>query len=115
VGRELRRLLMLVESGQVSHEHVPTVEEWLSTYFRVVAPGRVRLATLRSYEDLARLHIIPWLGKHRIDRLRPQHLSACYRELALTLSSGSVRRVHAVLRRALTVAVRWGFMTTTPV
>ncbi|QNN54687.1 site-specific integrase [Nocardioides mesophilus] len=31
-----------------------------------------------------------------------------------TLAPASVRRIHAVLRRALTVAVRWGLITTNP-
>jgi integrase len=61
-----------------------------------------------------RLHITPWLGRHRVDKLRPQHISDCYRELGRSLSPSSIRRVHAVLRRALTVAVRWGLAPTNP-
>jgi integrase len=114
VGRELRRLVSAVEAGQFSHERTPTVEAWMATYLREVASARVRPTTLRSYEHLARLHINPWLGPRRIDQLRPQHITACYRELSHSLSPSSIRRVHAVLRRALTVAVRWGLIPNNP-
>ena len=108
VARDLRKLLASVEDGQLRHERSPTVERSMETYLREVASTRVRPVTLDSYEQLVRLHINPEIGRHRLDRLRPQHVAALYRQLGLTLAPSSVRRVHAVLRRALTVAVRWG-------
>lgn len=114
VGRELRRLLAEADAGRLSPERSPTVEEWLATYLREVAADRVRPSTLHSYEQFARLYINPWLGKHRLDKLRPQHVTAFYRQMGATLAPSSVRRIHAVLRRALTVAVRWGLIPTNP-
>lgn len=114
VTRELRPLISAVEAGQVSYERAPTLEAWMATYFREVASGRVRPSTLSGYEHLTRLHIIPWLARHYIDKLRPQHITACYRELSKTLSPSSIRKVHAILRRALTIAVRWGLISTIP-
>jgi integrase len=86
----------------------------MATYLREVAATRVRPVTLHSYEQFARLYINPHLGQHRLDHLRPQHITAFYRELSTTLAPSSVRRVHAVLRRALIVAVRWGLMPNNP-
>jgi integrase len=114
VARELRRLLTEAEAGRLNFEQAPLMKNWLSTYFRDVASSRVRHATLHGYEQLARLYVNPHLGEHRIDRIRPQHLVALYRRLSETLAPSSVRRVHAVLRRALTVAVRWGIIHTNP-
>jgi integrase len=114
VGRELRRLLAAAEAGQLNHERPPTVEAWMATYLREVATDRVRPSTLHSYEQFAGLYINPWLGKHRLDKLRPQHITAFYREMSKSLAPSSVRRIHAVLRRALTVAVRWGIIHTNP-
>lgn len=114
VGRELRRLLAEAEAGQLRPERSPTVAAWMDTYLHEVASARVRPSTLLSYEQFARLYIDPWLGRHQIDKLRPQHITAFYREMSKTLAPSSVRRIHAVLRRALTVAVRWGLISTNP-
>ena len=84
VTRELRQVMSDIEAGHVSYERAPTLETWMATYFREVASGRVRRSTLSGYEHLTRSHIIPWLGRHYIDKLRPQHITACYRELSKT-------------------------------
>jgi integrase len=82
----------------------------MDTYLREVAAARVRPVTLDGYRQLIRLHITPGLGRHRLDQLPPQHVAAPYRKLGTTLAPTRVRRAHAVLRRALTVAVRWGLL-----
>ena len=86
----------------------------MTTYLREVAADRVRPSTLHSYEQFARLYIVPWLGRHRLDKLRPQDITSFYREMSKTLAPSSVRRIHAVLRRALTAAVRWGLLQVNP-
>jgi integrase len=108
VARELRRLLTEAEAGRLRYETPRTLEQWMQTYLSDVAATRVRPGTLHSYQQFARLYINPGLGHQRLDRIRPQHITGFYRDLARTLAPSSVRRVHAVLRRALTVAVRWG-------
>jgi integrase len=111
---EMRELVAKAERGQLRPERAPTLAEWLDTYVAEVAQGRVRASTLVSYQSHIKHHLKPGLGRHRIDQLRPQHIAAFYRDRLRTLSPASVRRIHAVLRRALTVAVRWGLITTNP-
>jgi integrase len=65
---------------------------------------RVRPRTLDHYALIVERHIIPALGKYRLDRLSERHVQAW-----LDGDAGSPRTVHhhrAVLRRALNVAVR---------
>jgi hypothetical protein len=51
---------------------------------------------------LSTRHIVPTLGKQRLDRVRPEHLTKLYREkVAVGLSPATVRYVHAVIRAAL--------------
>ena len=111
---EMRELVAKAERGQLRPERAPTLAQWLDTYVAEVAQGRVRPSTLVSYQSHIKHHLKPGLGRHRIDQLRPQHIAAFYRDRLRTLSPASVRRIHAVLRRALTVAVRWGLITTNP-
>ena len=79
------------------------LREWLTT----VEPS-LRPKTHRTYSDLVRLHVEPSLGAVRLARLEPRHLQQLYSDLAQRLSPMSIRHVHAVLRRSLRDAVRWG-------
>lgn len=114
VTREVRRLALAAESGTLNSDRAPTVEIWMQSYLRDIAPQRVRPTTLRQYKDEVRLHINPTLGRIRLDQLRPQHIAELYRTKSATLSPSSVRHMHAVLRRSLTIAVRWGLIQTNP-
>jgi len=69
----------------------------------------VRQRTLESYESAVRKHLIPGLGRHRLDRLRPEHLDQLYTALLdAGYSPATVLRHHRILSRALTVAVQRG-------
>jgi integrase len=65
--------------------------------------------TLADYRSKTRNWIIPLLGKHRLDRLTPEHLDTAYAVmLQRDLSPSTVLKVHRVLSRALRIAVRHG-------
>lgn len=115
VVRDLRELTRRAEANELSAQRPPALAAWMSTYVAEVASTRVRPSTLVSYESIINHHIVPGLGHHRIDRLRPQHVAAFYRQRSEILTASSVRRIHAILRRALTVAVRWGLIERNPV
>jgi integrase len=115
VQREIRRLVAEVEEGRLSPGRAPTLAAWLERYLAEVASTTVRPSTLHRYRQEVRLYIAPSLGKVRIDQLRPNQVAAFYQEQLRHLSAGSVRRLHALLRRALTVAVRWRIISSNPV
>jgi integrase len=50
-----------------------------------------------------------------LDKLKPSQVSDFYRSQLLHLSPGSVRRLQALLRRSLGVAVRWQLIPWNPV
>jgi integrase len=112
---EMRELVRQAELGRLTATRPPTLASWLDVYFTEVAASRVRPTTLAGYKSLADLHVIPALGRQRIDRLRPQDIAGFYRERGKVLAPASVRRIHAMLRRALKVAVRWGLIQVNPV
>ena len=76
---------------------------------------KLRPRTFDRYSlDIDR-HILPAIGRHRLDKLRPAHLVALYNaKSAEGLSSNSLRHIHAVIRRALNVAVRWQLIAVNP-
>lgn len=87
----------------------PTVQAWLDHWLDNIAANRVRPLTLEGYRSLMRLHLGPRLGKHRLDRMQPEHLEAAYKAMVDGgLSPATVLRAHRVLSRALKIAVQRG-------
>jgi hypothetical protein len=61
-------------TGRSARRHPRTVAWWLEHWLSTIAPRRVRQRTLESYESAVRRHLMPSIGRHRLDRLRPEHL-----------------------------------------
>src|SRR4051794_40637572 len=109
VVAKVRELERKRDSGTVGETSAPTVGEWLEHWLTTIAPRRVRQRTLESYESAVRGRLVPAIGRHRIDRLRPEHLDQLYTDLlAAHYSPATVLRYHRILSRALTVAVQRG-------
>src|SRR3954453_5022141 len=109
VVARVRELERKRDSGMISETSTPTVGWWLEHWLTTIAPRRVPQRTLESYESAVRKHLIPSIGRHRLDRLRPEHLDQLYTDLLDDgYSPASVLRHHRILSRALTVAVQRG-------
>src|SRR3954471_624362 len=109
VVAKVRELERKRDSGTVGETSTPTVAWWLEHWLTTIAPRRVRQRTLESHEPAVRKHLIPGIGRHRLDRLRPEHLDQLYTALLDDgYSPASVLRHHRILSRALTVAVQRG-------
>src|SRR5919206_2684715 len=109
VVEKVRELERKRDAGTITAASAPTVAEWLEHWLTAIAPRRVRQRTLESYESAVRNHLIPGIGRHRLDRLRPEHLDQLYTALLdAGYSPASVLRHHRILSRALTVAVQRG-------
>ncbi len=112
---EIRRLIEVQRQGQLVTTGGMTVGEWLGTYMEQVARPKVRPRTLDRYRSDIERHIIPAIGRYRLDKLRPAHLVALYNAKAAEgLSGASLPHMHAVIRRALNVAVRWQLLAVNP-
>ena len=83
----------------------PFLRRWLDE----VAKPTIRASTYASYNDIIRLHLIPGLGRIALAKLSPDEVQAFLNaKLASGLSPRRVQYLHAVLRRALVTAERWG-------
>jgi len=86
----------------------PFLRRWLDE----VARPTLRASTYSSYDDILRLHLVPGLGRIPIAKLAPDEVQSFLNaKLASGLSPRRVRYLHAVLRRALVTAERWGLVT----
>jgi integrase len=113
---ELRRLRDI--GHLVTSTRGMTVQEYFAdwaagTIAHQVAIGELRESTADNYLDLAARMIVPYLGRYRLDELKPLHLREWLATLRGTtnargrpFSSRTVQLAHAILRRALNDALR---------
>lgn len=102
-----------IDSGVLTDN--ATVEQWLNHWLDTIAPKRVRPRTLVGYRGYVNTWLIPHLGRHRLDKLKPDHVRALYAKMEAEGKSDATRRqAHAILRRALKVAEREGRMMRNP-
>ena len=89
----------------------PTVADYLQRWLKDSARPTLRPRTFAGYASIVSGHLIPSLGRIRIRKLMPADLEVHLRRAADSgLSNGTVRHHHAVLRRALGQAERWGLV-----
>ena len=73
---------------------------------------RVRPLTYAGYKVNVEKHLVPTLGKIRLDQLTPLHVQEMINNrLRAGLSPKTVAYVHQVLRTALSTAVRWDIVS----
>lgn len=104
----LRDALRDAQHGILPAGQQMTVAEWLDTWLGSIT---VRPGTHRSYADTAKHYIVPSIGRVRLARLQPEHVSRMVRDIQRThprLSATTVRYTVTVLRIALGRAVRTG-------
>ncbi len=108
VARKLADAQRQVASGIPLADQRTTVGAYLSWWADEVLPGTVKPSTLASYRWLLAHYVIPHIGHRRLARLSPQNVQWMMNELhARGLSASSQRLARAVLRRALSHAVKW--------
>jgi integrase len=97
-----------------------TVETWLTHWVENVAAPTVRRTTMVGYRSSVYNHLIPGVGAHRLDRLRPEHLESLYQRLQADKPKGkglkpaTAHLAHRTVRVALNEAVRRGHIVENP-
>src|SRR5215218_3152741 len=111
VAAKLTKAMADRDGGLVFDDENLRVEEYLDRWLRGSVRGNVKPITYESYERIIRVHVVPTLGRVKLDKLNPLHLQSLYRErLDSGLSPRTVQYVHVVMHRALKQAVRWGLV-----
>ncbi|MCJ7437514.1 MAG: site-specific integrase, partial [Acidimicrobiia bacterium] len=112
---ELARLVL-----EADDQGSETVGELLERWFEIAAPSWTPWTVVQHRSVLDR-HLIPRLGDVPVRHLGVHDVDVLYSQLRKgggegggPLTPATVRRIHAVLRRALQQALRWGWLTTNP-
>lgn len=110
----LTEILGRLAAGQYSAPSKLTVREFLESEWLPAIHSRLRPLTFASYAGNVRNHVVPHLGSVRLQALTPAMLNAMYSELGSRLAPTTVRYIHAIVRRALSDAVRWNRLARSP-
>lgn len=113
VIKKVRELEKQREAGKVRKPGRPwTVKAWLLHWVEEIAKPSVRENTYAGYEVAVRVHLIPGLGAHRLDKLEPEHLERFYTKMQANGSkAATAHQAHRTLRTALNHAMRRGHVT----
>jgi integrase len=87
------------------------VSQFLTDWLELTHKHSIRPRTYERYEEAIRLHLIPVLGKYRLQMLSAQHVQAFYvRMTDKGLYPSTVIYYHSVMHNALGTAVKWGLI-----
>jgi integrase len=100
--------LKAAASGVDLKESRQTLSHFLERWLADVVQPQLAPKTYVSYRDTVRKHIVPTLGKVRVEKLTPQQVQALLRAKEQEgLSPRSVAYIRSVLRIALNRAIKW--------
>lgn len=108
--KKLKKVSQQQEQGAVNVGRQQTVAQYLD-YWLSVYKQKIRPRSYERYEQIVRLHLIPTMGKLKLDKLSPQHVQTLYmKKLEEGLSANTVLVIHGMLHKALQSAIRWNML-----
>jgi integrase len=82
---------------------------WLEHWLDNIARSNLRESSYSAYRVAVKKHLVPALGRHRLDRLEPEHLERLYRRMMdRGAKPATAHQVHRTVRAALGEAHRRG-------
>lgn len=114
--RALREFVIQKNTGRVVAPSAITLGQWLEYWMEeIVLPNRA-VTTVYGYRNIVHNHMIPALGRIKLQKLSPKDLQQYYNMLARDkgLSSNTVRRHHDLLSNCLHSAVRQDLLLRSP-
>jgi integrase len=108
--KKLKKASQQQEQGTLTVGPQYTVAQYLD-YWLSVYKQKIRPRSYERYEQIIRLHLVPTIGKLKLDKLSPQHVQLLYtKKLEEELSTNTVLVIHGMLHKALKSAMRWGIL-----
>lgn len=95
-----------------------TVEKWLTYWLTAIASNNDEKSTIYGYKNIINNHLIPSIGKIQLQKLSAKNIQDYYNsklnDEKKPLSSNTVRKHHALLKTALSVAVKQDILLKNP-
>jgi integrase len=107
VAEKMNAALLEKRHGTLVTSSQQTLGQYLPHWLEHSVRGAVRLRTFERYEEVVRLHLVPVVGKIRLQALKPQHVQSLKsKKLKEGLSTTTVALIQGVLHKALDDAVK---------
>lgn len=119
--RKRTELLQAQQTGTYVEPNHMTVEVVLNKW--IATKNDLAHKTRERYREIVKVHLIPALGHHLLEKLRPLDIQDYYAKARISgrkrkgggpLAARTVLHHHRVLREALQQAVRWRLLTVNP-
>jgi integrase len=105
--------------GKLITPDVRTVKEWLNYWYDVISKNNNEESTNYGYKNIINKHLIPSLGKIKLQKLTPKDIQDYYNDKMNNpehpLSSNTVKKHHVLLKTALSLAVTQDVLNSNPV
>lgn len=108
-----QRLLILQKAHQDGlpiTRDTATVADLMTAWLAEVVKPTVRPKTYRSYEQISRVHIVPALGRVKVQQLDARQVQA-FLHSRTSCSARTVGYIRGILRRAIGQAMKWDWVT----
>lgn len=103
---KLRQMQRSRDDGALPTGRGLTVEQWMRHYLDNIARRTLADTTMDGHRSKTEQHIIPHLGRIRLDRLDAERIESFYTDLEDRLAPRTVLQIHHILSRALKIAVQ---------
>lgn len=116
VAKKMRELTVSFDMGLYVKQRTTTVSEWLDIWLDEYTIG-ITERTRALYSSNIRIHLKPALGSVKLTALSYEQVQRFLNSLAKgakPLSPKTIKNIHGVLHKALSQAVRLGYIKTNP-
>lgn len=110
--KALRELRKDIDAGRVPVTGSAKVDQYLDTWLEQVHKKRVKPSTYPGDVRIARLHLKPYIGGKRLDRLTPQDIRLMFEQINTPRNR---QRAYLLLHSAMQDAMRDGLTARNPV
>ncbi len=108
---KLRKALYEVQQHTFVDAPQQTLAQFFTDWLENTQRQSVRPRTYERYEEMMRLHILPALGRHKLQSLSAQQVQAFYaQKVKEGLSPTTVVGFHSLMHKALDTAVKWNLV-----
>jgi len=108
---KMQQALAELQKGMPVISERTTVGEYLQMWLEDIARATLRPRSHEKYAQVLRLYLLPHIGHIRLTKLTPAQVQKMLNQLVASgLSPSTAQYCHAVLRRALGQAEKWGMV-----